>query len=120
VDIAGIAVCAGILCAPLAWHHYVLIAAPFYASRRWGLRETVAGALTALPNLFDGQAFEAGSRLFVLLVALPHLIGLVLMLISFLDHPVSNDPVIGNEGERVLEVEVPSFSLPGLNNNISI
>jgi hypothetical protein len=41
---SGAALCLGVLCAPLAWFHYILFAAPFFMTRKWtALAMTGAG-----------------------------------------------------------------------------
>src|SRR5215469_2078079 len=46
VDVGGIAICAGLLCSPLAWMEYTLIVVPLFAgSRKWGRLETWAVVL---------------------------------------------------------------------------
>jgi hypothetical protein len=47
--VSGIALCAGILCAPLGWNDYVLFAAPFFVARRWDATSNVAAALMMVP-----------------------------------------------------------------------
>jgi len=49
IDSCGAAVCAGILCAPLAWHAYIFIAAPFFVARRWTLYATLGACLLFYP-----------------------------------------------------------------------
>jgi hypothetical protein len=48
-DSCGIAICAGILCAPLAWHIYLFFAAPFYVTRRWNSLAAIAHAYYSSP-----------------------------------------------------------------------
>src|SRR5439155_26398924 len=45
----GIAACAGVLCAPLAWHTFILIAAPFFVVRRWNRMEATTALTFFLP-----------------------------------------------------------------------
>jgi hypothetical protein len=47
--ISGIALCAMILCAPLAWYDYALMLTPVFVSSRWGKLETAAAVLLMLP-----------------------------------------------------------------------
>jgi hypothetical protein len=48
--VSGIALCAAILCAPLAWVSYALIIAPYFVSRRWRLSSYVAAALLVVSS----------------------------------------------------------------------
>ncbi len=50
VTASGVALCAAILCAPLAWVSYTLIVAPYFVSRRWRLSSHVAAALLLVPS----------------------------------------------------------------------
>jgi hypothetical protein len=88
VDVCGLALCAGILCAPLAWHLYVLFAAPFFAARRWARVDTLAAILMALPPLLEGLVL-GHSRIGELAVAMPHLMGVLIMTASFLKPSLS-------------------------------
>jgi hypothetical protein len=45
-----IAVCAGILCPPLAWPNYSLLLAPGFVSHRWGWPSNLAALILALPQ----------------------------------------------------------------------
>ncbi|HEX6497378.1 MAG TPA: glycosyltransferase family 87 protein, partial [Acidobacteriaceae bacterium] len=47
--ISGIGLCAGILCAPLAWYDYVLAVAPWFAAQHWGLAATLVALALMLP-----------------------------------------------------------------------
>jgi hypothetical protein len=47
---SGVGACAGILCAPLAWHAYILIAAPFFTSRPWNKWATLGACLLFVPT----------------------------------------------------------------------
>lgn len=46
---SGIALCAAILCAPLAWHDYTLFVAPWFVARRWRPLPTIAAMLFMVP-----------------------------------------------------------------------
>ena len=72
------------LCAPLAWVEYVLVAAPFLAGgKKWGWLETSAVVLLFFPEMLT--AFMMGRGALVALVAgLPYFVGVWLMLWSFL------------------------------------
>jgi len=84
LQLAGIAICAGMLCSPLAWYIYAIFAAPFFVGlRRWGWLETTAAILLALPSALEGLALDGG-KLFQFLCGLPHWLGLWLMLAAFL------------------------------------
>jgi len=45
ISTSGIALCLGIICAPLAWMHYLLFVAPFFMAREWTLLPTIAAGL---------------------------------------------------------------------------
>ena len=49
-SVNGIAACAGVLCAPLAWHVYILVIAPFFVARAWGRLATIAALLLFVPT----------------------------------------------------------------------
>jgi hypothetical protein len=67
VDCCGAAVCAGVLCAPLAWHAYILIAAPFFVARRWPLHAAFTACLLFFPL---GLAPAAISTIYLSAVAI--------------------------------------------------
>ncbi len=48
-SVSGVGICVGILCAPLAWFHYVSFLAPFFVTRPWRLISTAAACLFLLP-----------------------------------------------------------------------
>jgi hypothetical protein len=85
MDVSGIALCAGILCSPLAWFHYSLFVAPFLVvARRWGPTETFAACLMFFPDLQDYVMHRtAHSPVDLTVATLPYFIGLSLMLFSF-------------------------------------
>jgi hypothetical protein len=57
----GIALCASVLCAPLAWFTYILPAAPGFVSRRWSTSSNVAAALLLIPSILPTSLLQ-GSR----------------------------------------------------------
>lgn len=65
--VCGVAICAGILCAPLGWYEYVLMAAPFFVVQPWNRFSTLAAALLMIPPVL---AVAAGSALYLLALAL--------------------------------------------------
>ncbi|HWB33604.1 MAG TPA: glycosyltransferase 87 family protein [Acidobacteriaceae bacterium] len=84
VQVAGIAICMGMVCAPLAWYQYCLFAAPFFVGlRHWTWVETTAAALLSVPVFFERWALAKG-RLIQFLYGLPHYVGLWIMLGIFL------------------------------------
>jgi alpha-1,2-mannosyltransferase len=88
IEVGGVATCAGILCSPLGWFQYSVLAAPlFAASKRWGSLETWAAALLCFPDV--EILFTGGGRLLAVLGALPYFVGVYLMLISFLRSPLN-------------------------------
>ena len=48
--VSGIALCAAILCAPLAWVSYTLMVAPYFVFSRWRLSSHVAAVLLLVPS----------------------------------------------------------------------
>jgi hypothetical protein len=83
-SIAGMAVCAGVLCSPLGWYHYAMLAAPFFAMEKdWDGFQTWAAFLVWLPPLFQTELILRG-RAWVFLLSIPHLLGLLMMLGWFL------------------------------------
>jgi hypothetical protein len=84
LHVAGIAICAGIMCSPLAWYLYAIFAAPFFvALGRWGRLETAAAVLLSYPPWFEGLVLGK-SKLLLFFFGLPHYVGLWLMLTIFL------------------------------------
>ncbi len=84
LHLAGIAVCAGIMCSPLAWYLYVIFAAPFFvALGRWGRLETAAAVLLSYPPWFEGLVLGKG-KLLLFFFGLPHYLGLWLLTAAFL------------------------------------
>jgi hypothetical protein len=84
LHVAGIAICAGIMCSPLAWYLYVIFAAPFFvALGRWGRLETATAVLLSYPPWFEGLVLGKG-KLLLFFFGLPHYVGLWLMLTIFL------------------------------------
>jgi hypothetical protein len=55
-----VAICAGILCAPLAWFIYVIGLAPLYTARRWGGRRLLLHACSCCQRC-SGSPSEPGS-----------------------------------------------------------
>ena len=51
-DASGMAICAAILCSPLAWMHYLLVLVPVLLSRRWTRKELVAAWLLWINPVF--------------------------------------------------------------------
>ena len=76
--VSGMAICAGIFCAPLGWYDYVLMAAPFFVARRWGYLSQFGAALLAIPTALAVMA--AGSMIYLtaLAIVLTQFVGLTL------------------------------------------
>jgi glycosyl transferase family 87 len=66
-ETCGIAACAGLLCAPLAWHTYILVAAPFFVARSWKRMEMIAAVLLVIPTPI---AIIEGSTLYLIVIAM--------------------------------------------------
>lgn len=63
----GIAACAGILCAPLAWTNYLLVIAPFLVARPWTRIAAIAAFALFIPtSLFS----NAGAPAYLAVVAM--------------------------------------------------
>jgi hypothetical protein len=54
-----LALCGSILLSPMAWMHYILIAAPSLIANRWRRTETLAACLLAVPPIFVQPATHA-------------------------------------------------------------
>jgi hypothetical protein len=81
---SGIALCASILCAPLAWSAYTLMLAPFFVARRWRRMETMAALLLMIPSSSIALVLSSGSRLGLVAGGTPYFVAIWLILISFL------------------------------------
>lgn len=46
---SGVAICASILCSPLAWFHYTILLMPWMVRRRWNLADSATALLMLLP-----------------------------------------------------------------------
>jgi hypothetical protein len=79
---SGVALCASILCSPLAWFDYTLLPAPMFVARRWTRLGTVAAVLLAIPTALP-LAMAAGSRLVVMLGGMIYLVPVWIMLGEF-------------------------------------
>lgn len=78
-----IAVCAAILCSPIAWCHYTMVLAPALCMRRWGWPLCVAAALMMIPPSFL-MIPMGGSRLPVAFAGSVYLIATSIVLGVFL------------------------------------
>jgi hypothetical protein len=85
--LAGIAICAGILCSPLAWFHYVLFAAPFFAALQWRRLE-IATAAFFFPAPFCFPLFLSHTPTASAALTGCYFIGASLMLAAFVSNPV--------------------------------
>jgi hypothetical protein len=81
---SGIALCATILCAPLAWSAYILMLAPVFVARRWSKMETTAALFLMMPSELIGFVCSSGSRMGLVAGGTPYFIAVWLILISFL------------------------------------
>ncbi len=93
-DTCGLAACAGIVCAPLAWHTYILVAAPFFVARRWNTLQMSAAFLLVIPTAL---AAIAGSTTYLIAVAV--------MLVSFSRWPAIDGHQDRQEPGRELGLE---------------
>jgi hypothetical protein len=61
---SGLALCATLLCAPLAWYDYSLMLAPVFVAHRWNKLETIAAFFLAAPYALGAfLLFPLGSRI---------------------------------------------------------
>jgi Glycosyltransferase family 87 len=94
ISVSGAGICAGILCAPLAWFYYVLFLAPLFAARPWRLIATLAACLFLLPV-----------SLSVAVSGIPHLAAVLMILHCFIwPHPKVYDPPPLAEGAEIVIV----------------
>ena len=63
VTISCLALCAGILCAPISWVDYALLLAPYFLSRRWNIFSTLAAALLMVPPVVAGTLSRPDGKL---------------------------------------------------------
>lgn len=82
VNLAGIAICTGILCSPLAWFHYSLFAAPFFAVLAWKRLETTAALFLFLPPFWAAFLLGPTPWRFSIINGV-YFVGICLMLCSF-------------------------------------
>lgn len=80
---SGIALCATLLCAPLAWSAYTLMLAPAFVVRRWGNTETIAALLLMIPSGSLAWILSSGSRLGLVAAGTGYFIAIWLILICF-------------------------------------
>jgi hypothetical protein len=89
-----IALAAWLLCSPLSWVHYTLVAAPWFVARRWTLSGNIAAALLAVPMILPVR-LSAGSVLHMAIGSGIYFAATCLMLACALDvnrevHPMHN------------------------------
>jgi hypothetical protein len=85
MTVSGIALCAAILCAPLAWVDYALLVAPFFVIRRWNLPSTLAAALLTVPAPITGLMSRPDGRLWVTLASGIYVAAVLIILWAFLN-----------------------------------
>jgi hypothetical protein len=90
--VSGIAMCAAILCAPLAWVGYVLLVAPYFISIRWKLQSNLAAALLIVPSAVPMMMSRPAGRLSIALGSGISFVAVWLILMSFVS-PLVHDPV---------------------------
>jgi hypothetical protein len=87
---SGLALCAMMLCAPLAWHYYVLILAPVFVAHQWNKMEAGAALLMAVPYGFATYLlFPINSTIRWNFQGATYFIGICLILISYLRYAVT-------------------------------
>jgi hypothetical protein len=75
---------AWLLCSPLSWVHYTLIAAPWFVARRWNLAAKVAATLLAVPMIISVR-LSAGSTLHMMIGSGIYFVPVWVILCTFLD-----------------------------------
>jgi Glycosyltransferase family 87 len=82
---SGIALCATLLCAPLAWREYSLMLAPVFVAHRWNKMETTAAFLFTVPYAFGTfLLFPLGSRISLGAGSVTYFVAIWIILISYL------------------------------------
>jgi Glycosyltransferase family 87 len=84
ITISGIAICAAILCAPLAWVDYTLVLAPYFVSRRWTIPSTAAAILLMVPTAYINIMSSSSGRLWISLASGIYLAAMCIILTTFL------------------------------------
>jgi uncharacterized membrane protein len=80
--VSGLALCATILCAPLAWSDYSLLVAPYFVYRRWNPTSTCAAALLMVPAAVP-IIMGSGGRLREILGSGIYVAAILIILASF-------------------------------------
>jgi hypothetical protein len=81
---SGVALCATILCPPLAWVSYTLMVAQYFVSRRWKLSSHVAAALLLVPSTVPMGMGSWPGRIWILLASGIYLMAIGIILAGFL------------------------------------
>jgi Glycosyltransferase family 87 len=85
--VSGLALCATLLCAPLAWYDYSLILAPVFVAHRWNKMETTAAFFLAAPYALGAFfLFPLGSRASLSAGGITYFAAVLSILISYLRH----------------------------------
>lgn len=82
-NVSGVALCAAILCAPLAWVSYALMVAPYFVSHRWKLSSTVAAVLLTVPSAVPMMMSRSAGQLWAILGSGIYFAALWIILASF-------------------------------------
>lgn len=99
---SGIALCATILFAPMAWSDYSIMLAPVFVARAWGKLQTTAALLLMIPPVTLRFLSFSYSRFGFVAMGTPYFAAVWLILISFLrdtrrdgaDLPSGSDAVL--------------------------
>jgi hypothetical protein len=106
---SGIALCAVILCAPLAWYDYTLMLAPALVGHRWNKLETLAAVLLMIPPITDAIFRSAGPNTGITAVGLEGLLAVCIMLATAIhrvntrtsvSHPIDSHGLLRPEGQN--------------------
>jgi hypothetical protein len=96
--VSGIALCATLLCAPLAWYDYSLMLAPVFVAHRWNKLETTAAFLLAAPYALGATLLSPlGSRISVSAGGITYIVAVWIILVSYLQGDRTVPPFLSRE-----------------------
>ncbi|HEX4020907.1 MAG TPA: glycosyltransferase family 87 protein [Acidobacteriaceae bacterium] len=84
---SALALGAWLLCSPLSWINYTLIAAPWFIARRWTVLANIAAALLAIPMIIPAR-LSSGSTLHMVIGSGIYFIPVWLILWTFFNQSV--------------------------------
>lgn len=74
-----VAICAAILCSPLAWFDYSMMLVPWVVARRWSAAETLAGAALMIPAHWIDRGLYS-TNLSLVIASCPYVYALLMFL----------------------------------------